>query len=224
MTMRVVDLSMPVRAHFRWPVATETLGDFERGDQYVATRLSMSVHAFTHVDAVSHIVPGGATTDDIAIDQVVGPARVVDLAASVGPSTPIDAAMMAAAAPDIGPGDRVLMKTAWDRHRSPADRAFWMDSPWLAADAVEWLRERRIRAIAFDFPQDHAIRRMMAGERVPFEEHHTHHRLLRDGVALIEYVCNTAELREPRVLLCAAPLKVARADGAPARVYAIEGL
>jgi len=48
--------------------------------------------------------------------------------------------------------------------------------------------------------------------------------LLRVGVTLIEYLVNTSALRHPRTLLCAAPLKIPNADGAPARVFAIEGL
>ena len=59
---------------------------------------------------------------------------------------------------------------------------------------------------------------------VPTDEHVTHDVLLRAGVTLIEYLVNTAALRGPRTLLCAAPLKIPNADGAPARVFAIEGL
>ncbi len=39
---------------------------------------------------------------------------------------------------------------------------------------------------------------------------------------MIEYLCNTAALAGPRTFLCALPLKVPAADGAPARVIAIE--
>jgi arylformamidase len=48
--------------------------------------------------------------------------------------------------------------------------------------------------------------------------------LLRAGVHMIEYVANTADIREANVFLSAAPLKIPGADGAPARVYCIEGL
>ena len=48
--------------------------------------------------------------------------------------------------------------------------------------------------------------------------------LLRAGVHMIEYVWNTAEIREPEVFLSAAPLKIPGGDGAPARVYCVEGM
>jgi kynurenine formamidase len=52
----------------------------------------------------------------------------------------------------------------------------------------------------------------------------THDILLRSGVHMVEYLTNTAEIRDTRVLLSAAPLKIPGADGSPCRVFAIEGL
>ena len=43
---------------------------------------------------------------------------------------------------------------------------------------------------------------------MPTDQHVTHDVLLRAGVTLIEYLVNTAALRAPRTLLCAAPLKI----------------
>jgi len=78
--------------------------------------------------------------------------------------------------------------------------------------------------ICYDFPQDYCIRLLLSDERRPTEEHVTHDILLRNGVHMVEYLTNTADLRDDKVFLSAAPLKIPEADGAPARVYAIEGL
>ena len=40
------------------------------------------------------------------------------------------------------------------------------------------------------------------------DEFVTHDILLRNGVVLIEYLCNTGELAQARTFLCALPLKV----------------
>ena len=53
-------------------------------------------------------------------------------------------------------------------------------------------------------------------------EHVTHDVLLRNGVILIEYLSNTVALTRPRTFLCCLPLKLPDADGAPARVIALE--
>ena len=46
--------------------------------------------------------------------------------------------------------------------------------------------------------------------------------LLKNGVTLIEYLSNTVALTKPRTFLCCLPLKLPGADGAPARVIALE--
>jgi arylformamidase len=74
--------------------------------------------------------------------------------------------------------------------------------------------------LSLDFPQGYTIRLLLRGEIRPVEEHVTHDVLLRHGVILIEYLCNTAALTAPRTFLCCLPLKVPDADGAPARVIA----
>ena len=118
----------------------------------------------------------------------------------------------------------VLLKTNWDRQRSPTTKEFWLDSPYLTRDAAEWLLAAGIRTIGYSFPQDYPIRLMLKGEVRPLAEQVTHDVLLRAGVHMIEYVANSADIREANVFLSAAPLKIPGADGAPARVYCIEGL
>jgi kynurenine formamidase len=87
-------------------------------------------------------------------------------------------------------------------------------------------RSRGIRpaaaGVAFDFPQDWCIRLVLEGERRPLAENVTHDVLLRDGVILIAYLSNAVALTGPRTFLCCLPLKVVAADGAPARVVALE--
>ena len=95
----------------------------------------------------------------------------------------------------------------------------------MTREGSQLLLEMGIKAIGFDFPQDYPIRLLLKGqEKRPFEEHVTHDILLRNGVTMIEYLCNTAALTGERTFLCALPLKVPTADGAPARVIAIEDM
>jgi arylformamidase len=78
--------------------------------------------------------------------------------------------------------------------------------------------------VAVDFPQDYTIRLLLDGVVAPRPEHVTHDVLLKSGVTLIEYLVNTAALAGPRTFLCAAPLKIPNADGAPSRAFALEGI
>jgi kynurenine formamidase len=221
--MRIVDLTMPIGAHFRWRTTLSVTGDIAAGDQFRVSRLDATCHGFSHVDAQAHILAHAPTIEATPLDRVVGPCRVLDLRDVVAEQE-IGPERLAAADPGGAEGEMLLLATGWDRHEDWATPGFWRRAPYLSRAAAEWLVTRRPSAVAFDFPQDYPIRLLLDGITVPFDQHVTHDTLLRGGVTLIEYVVNTTALTERRVLLSAAPLKIPGADGAPARIYAIEGL
>ena len=83
--------------------------------------------------------------------------------------------------------------------------------------------QRKGKAVAFDFPQDHCIRFFLTGEaRPPLPEHVTHYRLLARGVIMFEYLCNMGALTQARNQVVGLPIKIPDSDGAPARVIAME--
>ena len=218
---RIIDLSMPVVDHFRWPVERRLTSDHAKGDLFQVTWIGFAVHGFTHMDSPRHFFADGRTTSDIPLETTVGEAAIVDLT-PVRPDEAITAGRLAAAAGHVEPGDIVLIKSCWERQRSPRTPEFWTEAPYVERDAAEWLLAMRPRAVAFDFPQDYTIRLLLRGEVRPVAEHVTHDVLLRNGVILIEYLSNTAALSGARTFLCCLPLKVPDADGAPARVIALE--
>jgi len=221
--MRILDLSMPVAPHFRWRTQLSITGDIKAGDQFRISRLDAACHGFSHVDAQAHILADAPTIEQTPLEKVVGPCRVLDLR-DARPEEALDAQRLAEADPGGAEGEILLLSAGWDRQRDWNTPEFWRHAPWLTRDAAEWLLTRRPSAVAFDFPQDYPIRLLLDGQEVPFAQHVTHDVLLRAGVTLIEYLVNTASLAGPRTFLCAAPLKIPHADGAPARVFAIEGL
>lgn len=221
--MEIIDLSMPIGPHFRWSPDIRIKGDIAAGDQFRITHLATTCHGFTHVDAQAHFVANAPTIEATPLARVVGPARVLNLR-DVEANTPIDAARLAQSDPGGAEGEILLLSAGWDKQRDNTTAAFWKEAPWLTRDAAVWLHARKPSAVAFDFPQDYPIRLLLDGKIAPTAEHVTHDVLLRAGVTLIEYLVNTSALKGPRTLLCAAPLRIPGADGAPARVFAIEGL
>jgi arylformamidase len=221
--MRIIDLSMPIEPHFRWPIELAIKGDIAAGDQFRVSRLHTTCHGFSHVDAKAHVIAHSPTIEATPLDRVVGPCRVINLR-DARPGEAIDAKRLAAADPGGPEGEILLLSSGWDLKRDYKTREFWLDAPYLTRDAAEWLEARKPTALAFDFPQDYPIRLLLDDKHVPFDQHVTHDVCLRAGITLIEYLVNTSALSEPRVFLSAAPLKIPNADGAPARIYAIEGL
>jgi len=77
--VRVVDLSFPLRPHFRWTVKSERRSSHEAGNLFQSTIFTSSCHAYTHVDAPVHFLPGDRDIAQMPVDQWMGPAAVVDL-------------------------------------------------------------------------------------------------------------------------------------------------
>lgn len=218
---RIIDLTMPIEPHFRWKPERALKGDFAKGDRFQVTWLGLAVHGFTHIDSPRHIDPAGDTTDAIDLHKTTGPAALVDLS-GIAPDTAITGDMLAAAGGHVESGEIVLIRTGWDRKRDHHTPEFWTESPWMTREACEWLRGRAPKAVGFDFPQDYPIRGLLGGKTASMEDFVTHDLLLRNGIVLIEYLCNMGEITCERVALYALPLKLPDADGAPARVVAVE--
>jgi arylformamidase len=222
--MRIIDLSMPITGdHPRWKTEVSATGDLAKGDLSQVTWIRVSCHAYTHVDARRHMFADGATIEATPLDDLIGRCAVLDLM-DAKPNEALGPERLAACGAHVRKGGMVLFKTGWDRHRSPQTKEFWLDAPYLTREAAVWLRDAGVKTVAYDFPQDYPIRLLLSGESRPLAEHVTHDVLLRSGVHMIEYVCNTSAIRESEVFFSAAPLKIPGGDGAPARVYCIEGM
>ena len=218
--MKIIDLSYPIEDHFRWKVTRALSAAFEQGDDFQITRVGFTVHGFTHIDAPRHMVPGGPTTSAFDLDALVGEASILDLS-GVEENAAISSDMLAAAGGDVRAGDIVLLKTAWDGRFSLSKREFWTQAPYLSRDSCEWLLARQPAVVGFDFPQDYPIRGLLGGEKPTMSEFVSHDVLLRQGIPMIEYLCNLGSIKQSRVQVCALPLKLLEADGAPARVVAM---
>lgn len=223
MTYRIHDLSMPVTdTHFRWSTPRTITGDHSETQPFQVTRLSLSCHSFTHVDARRHMLPDTPTIEETPLEEVAGPCFVADIS-DVTPNEALGADRLNAALQGHDGEGIILLRSCWDQQRDWQNADYWRDAPYITREGAETLALRAPKAIAFDFPQDYTIRLSLDGIVPPITEHVTHDVLLRRGITLIEYLINTAPLTVSRCFLCALPIKVAGADGAPARVVAFDG-
>lgn len=217
--MRFVDLSLPVKPHFRWPTEVYQIEQYEHGFRTTGARIR--AHSFTHVDSPLHLVPGGPTINEVPLSQLIGAAAVVDLTFK-GDSEPITAADLDRAAGHVEVGDIVLLRTDLGRRYSWETAAFWDNSPFLTREAAEWFLPRKPKAVGYDFPQDYVIRQHFKGEAPAVEDFVVHQTFLRNNILNIEYLTNLHELRRSRLQVFVLPLKLETSDGAPARVVAVE--
>ncbi len=200
-----IDVSVPVRSGMvRWPdnppIELVRTMDMAQGDPANVSRLSLGVHSGTHVDAPVHFLADGAGVDTIPLDCLLGEARVVE----VGDVPSIGAAELRAVAPRAG--ERLLFKTRNSARCWKADRVL-PDFVYLSREGAALLAERRVRTVGIDYLS-------IAGmeEGVP-----THRVLLEQRICIIEGL-NLSSVQPGSYELICLPLRLAGADGAPARV------
>jgi arylformamidase len=220
--MRIVDLSFSIRPHFRWKVAPELVAAHATGHPLQSTVLTISCHAYTHVDAPLHYLVDGRDMASMPIDQWVGDAAVVDLA-HLGANGEVTAADLDRRAGHVRRGDIVLLRTDWPRHMGVDKEQFWKEGPWTGPSACEWLVARGAKAVGYDYPPDHCIRDTIAEprRRPGRAEYTTHAMFFPAGITVIEYLTNLDQIGAARCRFMALPLKLEGADGSPVRAIAL---
>lgn len=210
--MRIWDISVPVSPGLAvWPgdprVVLERYASLDAGDVANISRLAASVHVGTHVDAPLHFVDGGIPVPELSLDHLVGPVVVSD-ARGVAEITPEVLDALA-----LPPGTRrLLLKTDNSTLWVQPEHEFRTDYVALTPAAAQWVAARGIVLLGVDY---------LSVQLYADEEPETHVRLLEAGVIVLE----GADLRdvEPgRYVLVCLPVKLAGADGAPARAILLE--
>lgn len=211
---KIIDLSMPLSPATTPPLdyphlAMEPLRSHDR-DDFQSGKICMAIHTGTHVDAPFHFYKDGIPIDQVSLERLIGPGKVVDLRGKVGSQEFITIEHLEGSVTDSNGvrGLRLLLYTGWAEHHWDQDSLYSL-APHLDEKAGEYLRDLGIAALGVDFPVD-------AG--VPFPVHLV---LLGADIPLIENIVNLGELVGREFTLVAAPVKLAGGDGSPARVLAL---
>lgn len=198
-----IDISVPLRTGMTvWPgdggARIERAQSFEQGGAYNLTRIDMSAHTGTHMDAPLHFLRGGRSIDTLPPELMIGPALVVHAGGDV---------IRAGDVPDgLAPGARVLFRTR-NSGREMFAGTFFEDFVYLGRDAAEKLVRAGAALVGIDALS-------VSGFREDPSE--THRLLLGAGVWILEGICLRGVEPGEYELVCL-PLRIEGADGAPAR-------
>lgn len=172
-----------------------------QGDAANVSRITLSSHSGTHLDAPWHFFEDGATVDALDPDAFLGPARVLEVATT----THITAADLRRF--DLQEAQRVLFKTSNGKLWSRAE--FQPDYVALTASAAHLLVECGVRLVGIDYlsvdafdRQDFPVHRTLLGRNI----------LILEGLDLRAVPAGAYEL-------LALPLLVQGGDGAPVRAF-----
>jgi arylformamidase len=198
---RWIDISRPLGPATRvWPgdrpVEIETRRHSAGDIVWRVSRLALSVHAGTHLDAPGHMLPGAAGIGDFPPSLGCGPARVVDTAG---------AAVDEAAARQALGAERVLFRTG----TSPAGREFEGPFGFITAAAARILADGGARLVGIDTPSVDAF----ADETAP-----AHRILFAAGIYLLENL-DLAAVAPGEYRLWVTPLPLGDLDASPVRPW-----
>jgi arylformamidase len=209
---RIVDLTLAL-AHGMRGVAFETASTVAEQGWNTRT-LHLYSHCGTHMDAPLHFGVSDETIDRIPLPRCMGPAWVADVL-GLAPRALITVAHLGEIAGKLQPGESLLLRTGWSRWLS--DPARYRDGlPRVSRELAEWCVARQVRILGVEPPS-------VADVNDREEVTAVHRILLGGGVIIVEGLANLEALGEPRVFLVALPLKIAAGDGAPCRVFAVDG-
>jgi arylformamidase len=208
--MKVYDVTLTISENLPvWPgdpkIILEHQKIKENGGEVNLTRLAMSAHTGTHVDAPYHFLAKGSTAESIPLSVLTGRAYVQHLP-GVDRIT-ADVLEKAGIPPRTR---RVLFKTKNSDFWAEGEKDFRTDFTGVAPDAAEFLIDRGVKLVGVDYLSV-----------APFDSPRpTHEIFLDSGVVIVEGL-DLSRVSQGRYTLYCLPLKLFRADGAPARAILV---
>jgi arylformamidase len=184
------------------PMHFEFLHDMRKGDAFTLSVYSLGAHSGTHIDAPMHFVAGGASIDQISIDRLIGPARVIDIADDV---QAINAAELSRH--NWQGAARILFRTRSSIRGWMTSPGFHRDFAYIAADAAQLLADANVQLVGIDY---------LSAEQFGASAPRAHQILLGKGIPIVEGL-SLASVSAGDYDLIVLPMKVGGHEGAPAR-------
>jgi len=199
------------------------------GYYYAANNIAAAEHGGTHLDSPVHFAEGKHTTEQIPLEQLMGPAVVINVSQKAETNAdyqilPGDIITWEETHGRMPTGVIVLFRTGWGS-RWP-DRARYLGTtktgpaavpqlhfPGIDPATARWLMaERRIDAVGIDTPS------IDYGQSTTFDTHQT---LFAANIPAFENIANLERLPATGAFVIALPMKIAGGSGGPLRIIAM---
>lgn len=201
--MSWIDVTLPMKhAMVCWPgdpsLVVEKVAEIGKGSVCNLTRIAGSAHTGTHMDSMRHFIADGITMEQMPLEAVIGPARLIEFDVPV-----IERAHLEPYRPQRG--ERLLFKTSNSALRYNDDD-FHTDYVAVDDSAAKYLVECGVMTVGLDYLSIAPWADLIS----------THITLLGAGVWVIEGLDFRGVDPGNYELICL-PLKLKGSDGAPCR-------
>jgi arylformamidase len=183
-------------------VKIESVSRIADGDAANVSNLCLGAHTGTHIDAPNHFIDGTRRIEDLDVDKLIGPCRVVEI-------DPTALAITASHVDKLGAVERVLFKTRNSAFWAVPEAGFRTDFTYIEPEAAQVLADRNIKLVGIDY---------LSVEKFGSTDFATHITLLKNEVVILEGL-DLREVPPGDYELISLPLKYVggTGDGAPAR-------
>jgi len=166
------------------------------------SKLCFGAHTGTHVDAPNHFIEGTQRVENLDLEKLIGPCRVVEIDAGIDNIGPEHLG-------NVKGAERVLFKTRNSSFWNVPEKGFREDFTYVSSEAAQSLVNAGVRLVGIDY---------LSIEKFGSTDFATHVTFLQSEVVILEGL----DLREMSAgdyeLICL-PLKYlgGEGDGSPAR-------
>ena len=187
---------------------------------HMLSKLEITTHIGTHIDAPLHMLEGAWSIDDIPLEYLVKPGRIVPL--DIEPGGIVTAKAIEASGVAIDKSVIPILYTGWTENMWNTPD-FWNNTIYMHKDAAELVASKGVTAVAIDFFPEFPFWRSNIERPKGQPPGHNHKIFLQQNTIIIQMLTNVSAIGTERFTLSAVPLKLEGLDGSPARVFATVG-
>lgn len=216
--MKLIDLTLNLETDMptcgtKWhqKVKVEQLGKIDDVGRNTS-KIVFGSHSGTHMDAPKHFIQNGKTIEQLDMNNLIGPAKVVFFTNKKSGSI-----VELEDVENIEVTEKMIFVFGWYKNWK-TDR-YYKEFPYFSEEAIKYLVKKGMKTIAMDTPSPDN------GGNINDKkcDSPNHKYMLKKGIVIIEYLNNTKKLKkDKKYKLIALPLKIKGSDGSPARVIVEE--
>jgi len=189
----------------------EILSTVEK-DGFNELKMTLVLHAGTHIDAPYHVLKNAKAVDQINIDKFIGKAIVI----RSDKQKEINLEYLRTFENVITQIDFILFHTGWQYKWKT--KSYYDNCPTITREAATWLTKFKLKGIGID---SFSIDDVVPSQTIGSEGLPNHHIILQNEIILIENLTNLDKLPDGIFTFQCFPLNIENADGSPTRAIAI---